>query len=253
MALTTASYDIGQKLFSGAASELVNFIRLQGADGQVFVPIPAVDIVPHANPEFSSRSGYGANDVRIKNASTYCIQETGARSLCPCLMTFQLQVDTDCVIQLLGASQVSSVSYYQDMDILAQTRVFANDEDNLYNKVELSFIPNVKYDSFIIAIYDRHTTTTIMPKDHKVNIVVMKDLVAMNNFNFVKMAIQSSPETNFVINGELFKIGKSGKFELYNKNIEIYSLGVAPVILTEKGTDKILGPFVVTYKWKPSH
>ena len=102
MALTTASYDIGQKLFSGAASELVNFISLQGTDGQVFVPIPDVDIVPHANPEFSSRSGYGANDVRIKNASTYCIQETGARSLCPCLMSFQLQVDTDCVIQLLS-------------------------------------------------------------------------------------------------------------------------------------------------------
>ena len=40
MALTTASYDIGQKLFSGAASELVNFISLQGTDGQVFVQIP---------------------------------------------------------------------------------------------------------------------------------------------------------------------------------------------------------------------
>lgn len=253
MALTTASYDIGQKLFSGAASELVNFISLQGASGEVFVPIPAADVVPHTNPEFSSRSGYTDNDVRIKNASTYCIQEKGARSLCPCLMTFDLEVDIDCVIQLLGTSQVSAISYYQDMDILAQTRVFAADANNKYNKVELSFIPNTKYDSFIIAVYDRHTTTTIMPKDHKVKIVVMKDLVAMSDFNFVKMAIQGSPETNFIINGELFKIGKSGKFELYNKNIEIYSLGVAPAILTQEDTDKLLGPFVVTYKWKPSY
>jgi len=249
MALTTASYDIGQRLFSGSADDLASFISRQGTGGEVFIPIPSADIVSHANPEFSSRSGYGANDARIKNASDYCIQDKDARSLCPCLMTFHLEVDTDCVIQLLGASQVSLVSYYQDMDILAQTRVFANTD----NKVELSFIPNVKYDSFIIAIYDRHTTTTIMPKDQKVKIAVMKDLVAMNNFNFVKMAIQGSPETNFIINGELFKIGKSGKFELYNKNIEIYSLGVIPAILTEQDTDKILGPFVVTYKWKPSY
>ena len=70
------------------------------------------------------------------------------------------------------------------------------------------------------------------------------NLVPKNAVNGIaKVGFQGYPGSEIFINGNKFIVGNSGQFELYNKNISIYALGVKI---------KIGEPFIITYKYIPS-
>lgn len=217
MAITTAQYDIGQACFNGVDV---------GAFTHATMELTAS---AWTNPAYAET--YQNSDMKLTQAHFTPV----GTSYLPCILEFTATISQTHTIQILGAT--ASTQYCEEMDILAQVTIYSNSETNRY---AVGLLPLHNYAALYVIVKDRASDTKLTLT--QVTLTPLQDFAAATNTSLAKMAIQGAPKTRFIINGELFQIGRSGKFELYNKNIAIYSLGIEAV----EGS-----PFIVTYKWIP--
>ena len=141
----------------------------------------------------------------------------------------------------------------QDFTVKLKNEGIGDDEDNTqslrtfsaksgvdYTTFELIFTPNKAYSNIILelkrTVLDFSTTTS--GKSGRIMTIEVLDFYVIDNIinsylkshysgldKLKKIGIQGPPGLMFTIDGEEFKLGKSGIYELYNEKIQISYLG----------------------------
>jgi hypothetical protein len=242
--LSTANYDIGQFYYTGV-----------GTSG--WYSEESNLIVNATEDEDCASSIKGLNlDVRLSVQSRTIGSVNSGNVFQPMMLEFDIDGNNlgdyasakeqgDHVIQILGCTLTNMITSYSYMDVLAQEVV--NIESGKTNHVTIGFLPSAQYAAIIVTVSGRGTNMLSLYKSMKnIKLYTLTERIyaefQSSDISFVKVGIQGSPGTVFILNGSKFIIGKTGVFELYNRNVEIYSLGFKVV----EGN-----PFIVTYKYLP--
>lgn len=134
----------------------------------------------------------------------------------------------------------------QDNEIEQYIRTIKIERGNNKAFVNLIFTPNDNYDIIVLDIA-RTQQDFIKNKTKKMTISNYKlfkiENILPENINIEKIGIQAPSGMMFTINGEEMMIGRTGIYELYNKDIPITYLG----FVTEQNDNKF---FIVDYQYK---